>query len=384
MKQKLSDEYQAGVNLGYISQEAAEREQFPTRPSSRSPSPATPVTTKPVSSIVTINEREISITHTELTRLEFTPVTWGVFELVPQGVTLMASKPKIGKSWLALQMCYAKAAGAPLWDGRKAEKVGGSLYLALEDNMRRLKNRSERSFPQHLREGEWKAKCLGNLHFATEWPRMGSGGLRQLDEWLRQHPDCDLVVIDTLARFRPATSGHKAYEDDYRVGEALKRVSDKHAVAILVIHHTRKMEADDPFDTISGTQGLTGSVDASMVLTRLRGRTDAGLFVTGRDIETEIEIALEFDKVECRWLSTGISVQEAKLDTSRQEILDAVRQADKALTIKGIRAQLIENGITKALSTVAKAVGRMVTDGQLEKDDSNTYTTPIPLSELSE
>ena len=207
---------------------------------------------------------------------QYAPVTWGVENLIPQGVSILAAKPKIGKSWFALQCVHAKASGTPLWDGRPAEKKATALFIGLEDNERRLQKRAQRSFPQGISRdasgnAEWKADPLENLFFSTTWPRIGQGGIKKLDQFLHYNEECDLVVIDTLARFRPATTSSNSYDDDYKVGERLKPIADKYSVAILLIHHTRKMEATDPFDTISGTQGLAGSVDAALVLTRLRG-----------------------------------------------------------------------------------------------------------------
>lgn len=342
----------------------------------------------------TIQVKRPTISHAELMTREFGPVIWGIDGLLPQGVSILAAKPKIGKSWLALQMCWAKAMGRELWDGRSAESKGAALYIALEDNLRRLQKRSDRQFPQYMHRGEsgtrWQADALENLHYATDWPRIGKGGIRQLERWLVDHPDCELVVIDTLARIRAERSSNNPYDEDYKVGERLKVVADKHNIAILLIHHTRKMDAEDPFDTISGSQGLTGSVDASLVLTRLRGATEAGLFVTGRDIENEVELAIQFDKNECRWMSTGISVQEAKLDESRRVILDAIRLAQKAskdndfdgLTIKQIRARLADDGISKSADAVARTVGRMVKETQVQKINGNKYR--VFVSELSD
>ena len=127
-----------------------------------------------------------TVTHAELMRMDFPPPKWGIDGLCPQGVVLMASKPKIGKSWLALQMCQARASGGKLWKGRDPEMQGEALYLALEDNQRRLHKRSRRSFPKELNDGPgavFQAPQLDTLHFATEWPRMGDVLQMAQDEW---------------------------------------------------------------------------------------------------------------------------------------------------------------------------------------------------------
>lgn len=326
------------------------------------------------------SSKPITVSHAELAKRKFDPIKWGIHKILT-GVGLLASKPKIGKSWFAMQMCWAKAAGRELWDGREPETKGGALYLALEDNLRRLQKRSDTSFPMHVvrdANGEitWQTDRLPNLHFATEWPRVGSGGLRQLRKWLDEHPDCELVVIDTWARIAPPTKGAKIYQEDYAVGEALKPIADQYGVAILVIHHTRKMEADDPLDLVSGTQGLAGSVDTVMVLNRLRGASEAGLFITGRDISEQTDMVLRFDDRSCTWSNVGVSVAEAKLEEGRRQIVEVVRRAEQPLTIRQIRAGLTEDGISKSGDAVAKTVGRMVKDGELEKVESNKYDLP--------
>ena len=318
-----------------------------------------------------------TVTHAQLMDREFGPVKWGIKDLLPQGVAMLAAKPKIGKSWLALQMCGAKAAGRPLWNGRDPEDVGGALYLALEDNHRRLQSRSAASFPYEFSETQdgplWRVKGLANLHFATEWPRIGAGGIRQLRDWLGQHPECELVVVDTWARIREKITGKASYNDDYKLGEVLKPISDEFGVTILIIHHTRKQDADDPLDLVSGTQGVAGSVDTVLVLSRLRGSGQAQLFVAGRDIEESPDMALQFEKESCCWKSTGVSVREAQLEEGRQNILDVIRRAEVPQTIREIRSALSEDGISAAGPAIRKTVQRMVNDNQLEKVEGHKY-----------
>ncbi len=82
---------------------------------------------------------------------------------------------------------------------------------------------------------------------------------------------------------------------DYAMGVQLKELADTApGCAILVVHHTRKQSAEDFIDTLSGTQGIAGSVDFVLVLERKRRSNDAILKVVGRDIE-EGEYALTAD-----------------------------------------------------------------------------------------
>jgi hypothetical protein len=172
---------------------------------------------------------------------------------------------------------------------------------------------------------------------------MHEGGMQQLDTWLTEHPETRLVVIDTLGRFRPPDTGRgSAYGTDYAIGSALKPLADRHHVAIVLVHHTRKMAASDVLDTVSGTQGLTGSVDALLLLRRERGQMDAALYVTGRDIEREEDYALQFDQRSCTWSALGRTSEVART-RERQQILDFL-QTNGPSAPKDIAAGLGKKG----------------------------------------
>jgi hypothetical protein len=169
------------------------------------------------------------------------------------------------------------------------------LYLALEDSQRRLKRRLSKLCP----DGNWP----DNLLLATEWRRADLGGIADIGEWCDSVPDPVLVVIDTLEKFRsPAKSHATAYTADYQAIAGLHKLAHERGLAIVVIHHVRKMEAEDPFDMVSGTNGLTGAADTILVLKRQAG--NATLHARGRDIE-ESETACQFNKESCRWTLLG-------------------------------------------------------------------------------
>src|SRR5215207_710344 len=227
-----------------------------------------------------------AVSATELMAIEFPEPRWIVPGIVPEGTTILAGKPKMGKSWLALGTSVAVAAGGVALGTKRVER-GAVLYLALEDNPRRLQSRLKKLLPG--------GAAPEGLELATEWPRLGDGGLDALEAWLNTHPDARLVVIDTLAKFRTGQTGKSLYKEDYEAVEPLVELAAHHNVAILIVHHLRKLGADDPLDQVSGSMGLTGGADGALVLNRERGRADAYLYVTGRDIEEEKELALSWD-----------------------------------------------------------------------------------------
>lgn len=222
---------------------------------------------------------------------------WTVPGIIPEGVTFLAGKPKMGKSWMSFGICVAVATGGVAL-GAKPVEQGEALYLALEDNRRRLQRRLDKLLTS-------RAVPKG-LHMATDWPRAGEGGIEHLDDFLAVHPKCRLVVIDTLARFKPHASGRRTqYDEDRAAVDPLGSVSNYHGVAVVVVHHLRETESDDPLDMIHGSAGLTGGVDGALVLKRQRGDADAYLHIDGRDIEQPTELALEFDSNAATWAIKG-------------------------------------------------------------------------------
>ena len=74
-----------------------------------------------------------------------------------------------------------------------------------------------------------------------------------------------------------------------------------HNLCLLIVHHTRKMESEDSFDMISGTNGLLGAADGAFILQKKK-RTDSNavLSVVGRDQQDQ-ELLLQFDHEKCVW-----------------------------------------------------------------------------------
>lgn len=222
---------------------------------------------------------------------------------------MLGGKPKHGKSWLALLLGWAVAAGEAV-DGR-GSRQGEVLYLALEDTRRRLQGRIAK-----LRD------ALGwvvpeTLTLQTAWPRAGDGGLYHVAEWIDGHKDkARLVIVDTLAKFRTPPKGNaNSYTEDYEAIGGLKELLDHYGVAGLCLHHTRKLRSDDPFDEISGTLAITGAADSIWMLdTREKGQ-EARLYVTGRD-QPDATIPMRFGTGSGRW-TLGASVEG--IDTTGRE-----------------------------------------------------------------
>jgi hypothetical protein len=236
-----------------------------------------------------------TVSAEEINAMTFNPIKYVVTGYIVEGLTLFAGKPKIGKSWLLLHAAIAVARGGfTLGDVHCQE--GDVLYCALEDNLRRLRSRLAKLLQT---EKDWPRR----LDFVVELPRLAQGGLDFIRQWIRRADRPRLVVIDTLAMVRmPNRKDQSTYDADYAAVKDLRALAYEHNVAIVLVHHLRKAEADDAFDTISGTLGLTGAPDTVMVLRR--DNTGTTLHARGRDL-TDIEKAVQFDAETCVWTVLG-------------------------------------------------------------------------------
>jgi DNA-binding NarL/FixJ family response regulator len=303
-----------------------------------------------------------TFTAADLMREELPPVRWAVPGILPEGLSLLAGKPKLGKSWFALGLAVAKASGGVAL-GKIPVDRGEVLYLALEDNRRRLQNRLRK-----VLNGDPPPE---GLHIATEWARVDEGGAEDLDDWLATHPDAGLVVVDILKVVRPAVSGNRGiYDADYEALQSMQRLAGTHGVSVLVVHHTRKMAAVDPVDEVSGSTGLSGGADGIMVLKRDRGKADAYLHVTGREVEEEAELALKWDAKGASWALAG-DADEYRLSQERRGVLEALGAAGGGMSPKDIAEAL-----DKSVGSVKVLLGEMVKAGQVSNPSYGKYALP--------
>jgi hypothetical protein len=196
------------------------------------------------------NWKDNVVSAAALRLLTFEPMRFVLQSLLVVGITLLVGRPKIGKSWLALAIALA-CAGRGTVLGQKAEH-GDVLYLALEDGLRRLHQRLDKLLSPV--QAHWPERL--KLVPIGGWLRQDMGGMADLEEWCRSVPKPTLVIIDTLARFRKPVTGTAAlYNVDYAAIAGMQKIAIEHGVAIVVLHHDRKADADNPFDTVSGTLG---------------------------------------------------------------------------------------------------------------------------------
>ncbi len=298
------------------------------------------------------------ISAAELLQMNLPETNWVIHDLVPEGLTILAGAPKIGKSWLAQELSLSVAMGRPAL-GQFRCNEGPVLHLALEDNPRRLRRRTEM-----LLDG---GAAPANAFFTCEWPRLADNehdidALDHIHRWLENHPNTRLVVIDTFAKIRPRNRPRgDTYDRDYGDLEGLQKLAAQFAIAVLVVHHRNKGDHTDPLNSVSGSTGLTGAADTIMLLERqMRADASGTLSISGRDIEQKI-VALAFDGASGRWKWLG-DASDIGISEQRQAIRKALADIGKPAK----PAEIAEK-IGKSRTSVQKLILKMVDDGVVEK-----------------
>lgn len=307
----------------------------------------------------------------------FPPVEYVVPGLIPEGLTLLAAPPKIGKSWLVLGLGVACASGGYAF-GQILVDERPVLYLALEDGHRRLQSRL-RSLGVD--------QPPGILHFLTVvQPGTMLDTIREFVEaYAERHP---LVVLDTLGRaMPPALVNETTYSRDYRMTSALKAVVDAcPGSSLVVVHHTRKSDAVDFLDAVSGTQGIAGAADTVAVLRRERHETSAVLSVTSRDAR-EGTYALSLD-ASGAWMLDGCDLDEAAGAARDRQATQGVgdRMAELVTEVnrhpEGVRTAELAMALHMEDATVRKYLRRATDSGRITNPSRGLYT-PVTTVTLS-
>jgi hypothetical protein len=296
-----------------------------------------------------------TITAAELLDMDIPEPKWAIPNFVPEGLTILAGRPKVGKSWLALSFCASVAVGGYVM-GKIQVEQGEALFIGLEDNYRRLQDRLFQ-----LCENQKPS----NLHLLLDLPKLDKGGLDILGDWLDEHPGVRLVVIDTLEKIKPQNRRRASniYSEDYDFTGTLQKFALSRGIALLVVHHTRKMQADYLVDELSGTTGISAGADCILMLRqKLDGHV---LYRTGRDVE-EGDFAVRRDK-DVGWLLLG-DAKEFAVSEQRRAIIEVLRETDEPMAPKDIAEALQrESGNIRFL------LSQMVRDGTINRLNRGKY-----------
>ena len=295
-----------------------------------------------------------------LQTMTFAPIKYVVPGIFVEGLTLLAGKPKIGKSWLLLHAAVAVARGG-FTLGELHCTEGDVLYCALEDNERRLQSRLTKLLGVSQ---PWPTR----LFYYCELPRLTEGGLDGIRAWIKSKPHPRLVIIDTLAMVRATRKREETnYESDYMAVLELRALANEFGVAIVLVHHLRKADSDDAYDTVSGTLGLTGAPDSILVLKRDSSGSMV-LYGRGRDL-IEIEKAMTFDTNACLWRIAG-DAAPLRRSHERSAVLAAIKEAGEPIGPNDIAAN-----VGMRSGNVRRLLGKLVKDGLIEKAARGRYVT---------
>jgi len=306
----------------------------------------------------------------DLLATQFAPMEVIVPNVIVEGTTLIAAKPKIGKTWLVLNTCLAGANGAPFFRHRLPQCE--TLMVALEDNRRRLQSRLAKMVPT------LGTPAAGAMHIRHEWKR-GIDGARFLDRYLDANPRVKITAIDTWRKIAPPRSrGADVVAEDYATIAAYNDVADRRHIALLIVMHLKKGDDEaDWIDGISGTHGFTAAAATIISLRRARGEDTATLSVTGRDLEHDSELGLHFNRAHGVWELVG-SAAEVQASEERREVMHALRVNGGAMTQKQI-AQAVErtHGRRRSASALSQLITGMSRDGLLIGAIGGGYTLPL-------
>jgi hypothetical protein len=287
-----------------------------------------------------------------------------VQEIVPgllfEGLSILVGKPKIGKSRLLLSLAVAIATGGTCLGSITVDE-GDVLYIALEDNKRRLQ--------KHFRKMLQGQDCPDTLEYEREWRRLDAGGIEDLENWIERHPQAKLIVIDTLKKVKPRRR-HRGniYDADYEALEPLQAFASRHpGLAVVLNHHENKREAvDDWIDRASGSAALTGNTDGVMSLRRQRGGATAILTIVHRDIEEEsgqYEYALQGEVSTGVWELLGEATPYL-MSPQQQEIYRIIQEAARPISPQAIARRLGKTD-EKSMSSLYVQLNRMVNNHRI-------------------
>ena len=292
----------------------------------------------------------------------FSPKEWIINGILRSGLYILAGAPKVGKSFLVGQIAYHVSTGRPLW-GHPVHR-SPVLYMALEDDHQRLQERMFRMFG---------VESTKDLYFSISAKNLREGLEEQIAGFVREHPGTRLIIIDTLKKIRPGDDDTYSYARDYADMTQLKKIADDNGICLLLVHHTRKKEDEsDAFNTVSGTNGLTGAADGSFIFAKKRRTdSDAVLQFTGRDLQDQI-FYLSKNRETLTWELERVEVED--FTPPPDPVLIAISQIVTADTPQwsGSPTELAE-ALSEDISPIALTKHLNVNAGRLQKDYSIQY-----------
>lgn len=301
-----------------------------------------------------------------LAEQKFDAPLWVVDDLIPVGLTLLASDPKAGKSFWGLQTCFNAALGTEaFW--KYPTKPVEAMYMDLELPQQDSQARFFKYMAAH------KVGVPQGMRFRWESLPFGSGGFRQLENTLEESPGLKLIVIDVIAKMWPSIIARgNSYHAEYALLSKLKGLADKYRAAIVCLHHNNKMqEATNPLHQISGTQAMSGVPDCVMVLTRKSGQQQSNMFITGRKVR-ERNVKMRFDSMLAAWYVDDDPIMKGETSEANQD-----SDRDEPEDRRPVQSDSESSGETH--KTNGRSAGSI-----LYRESYGEVERPLPSSEESE
>ena len=293
------------------------------------------------------------ISARELQKKAFKPKEPLIEGFLYPGTYIFAGAPKVGKSFAMAGITCHVSSGEPMW-GYKVNR-GTVLYLALEDTEERLQSRYSSMYGKELPK---------DLYFMVSAKPIDQGLLEDLERFVSKHPDTKLIVIDTLQKIRSKKS---SYENDYDMVGTLKAFADRRNLCMLLVHHTRKQDSSDKFNTISGSQGLNGAADGAYIMYKTdRQAQKASILMTGRDIpDKKLRVCRDCDTLEWQLEGEGDDPEEDPKELIRTKIAEIVT-ANNGHWIGTATELALEIGPIAKRSTITKIINEETARLQLD------------------
>jgi AAA domain len=312
-----------------------------------------------------------TMTAAELARQDFDDLHWAVEGLIPEGLTILAGSPKVGKSWLGLDLALSVATGRKAL-GTIPVNQSEVLYLALEDSPRRLLDRLDLIVEDEL--------LPETLHFATQVPEVGAAAIEALlTDFVTDYPGVRFIVIDTFGRVRRAGSASAdAYQADTDFAGRLQSWALRYHVALVVIHHDRKVGGTDWLENVSGTFGITGAADTVLLLSRNRDEQTAELRLTGRDVRDDRAWSLYRHGTHPKWLCSReldptVEAAKSALGNESREIVDFIVSSGQVSAKQVIDAFVPDPSDQRGRERVGRALRYLAKTGRVTKRGRGLY-----------
>jgi archaellum biogenesis ATPase FlaH len=270
------------------------------------------------------------LTSDQLLAAEFPDPKWIVPGMISTGLTILGGAPKMGKSWMALQLMLAVGSGGKFL-GHSVQKRN-CLYLALEDPPKRLQDR--------MRVLGWTTGVSADFYTIYALREViksfDADGANRLQDIILSK-GYELIIIDTLSRI---FTGDKNEEKEImRFVGPLHECASQNDIALKIVHHHGKVTNKDVVRDLMGSTAIGGAADNLLGIYRERGTPGAELCQAGRDIE-EKTIRIRFDtQTHCWQLDdnslVGLTADQADLVMALETLQPAnLKQIVEALGLK--------------------------------------------------